>query len=168
MGPGSKQALDACMVSYYGTRSNILNVTRQIRGLSRSGAYQDSVGLLKSIPGIGALTAMTILTELETMERFGPLDRLCGFIGLVPSTNDPGDNDKAGDIAPRGHSVLRGAIIESAWVAARVGPALAKCYHEYCRRMDGNKAIIRIAKKLVGRIRYVLKNKKKYVCGAVK
>jgi transposase len=168
MGQGSKQTLDAYMVSYYGIRSNILNVTKQIRGLSKSDAYQDNVGLLKSIPGIGIITSMTILTELETMERFGPLDKLCGFIGLIPSTNSSGDNDKAGDITPRGHSVLRSAIIESAWVAARVDPVLAKSYHEYCKRMDGNKAIIRIAKKLVGRIRYVLKNKKDYVCEAVK
>ncbi len=63
-----------------------------------------------------------------------------------------------GDITPRGHSVLRGAIIESAWMAARIDPALNKSYHEYCSRMEPNKAIIRIARKLLSRIRFVLKN----------
>ncbi len=63
-----------------------------------------------------------------------------------------------------GHSILRSAIIESAWVAARYDPALIKSYNELCRRMEPNKAIIRIARKLLNRIRYVLKEKKAYEC----
>ena len=73
-----------------------------------------------------------------------------------------------GGITRRGHSFLRSAIIESAWMAARIDPALTKSYHDYCKRMEPNKAIIRIARKLLSRIRYVLKNKKAYVCSVVK
>jgi transposase len=111
---------------------------------------------------------MTLLTELETMSRFSNIDRLCGFIGLVPSTHSSGDKDKVGDITPRGHHVLRNALIESAWVAVRIDPALMKSYHEYCKRMEPNKAIIRIAKKLLSRIRFVLKNNQAYVCSVIK
>jgi transposase len=105
---------------------------------------------------------MLFLTELETIDRFGNNDHLCGLIGLVPSTASSGENDKVGDITPRGHHLLRSAIIESAWVAVRIDPALSKSFHDYCRRMEANQAIIRIAKKLLSRIRYVLKNKTMY------
>jgi transposase len=124
--------------------------------------------LLCSIPGIGLLTAMIILTEIEIINRFANLDQLCGFIGLVPSTHSTGDHEVVGEITPRGHSVLRTAIIESAWMAARLDPALNKCYHDYCRRMEPNKAIIRIARKLTSRIMFVLKNNQPYVCSVVK
>lgn len=121
-----------------------------------------------TIPGIGLITAMSILTELENIERFNSLDRLCSFIGLVPSTNSSGDTERTGDITSRGNRVLRAALVESAWVAARTDPALATSYNQYCKRMNPNKAIIRIAKKLLSRIRYVLKNKQPYVLSVIK
>lgn len=144
-------------------RATILDLTKQVQKLSQTESYQNDVNLLKSLPGIGVLTAMTILTELETIQRFSNLDKLCCYIGLVPSTSSSGEEEKIGDITPRGHSVLRNAIIESSWTAIRHDPVLLKSYLDYCKRMDSNKAIIRIAKKLLSRIKFVLKNKQPYV-----
>ena len=111
---------------------------------------------------------MTLLTELESIDRFASFDHLCSYVGLVPSTNSSGENEVVGELTPRGHPVLRSAVIESAWVAARLDPALNKSFNEYCKRMDSNKAIIRIARKLLSRIRFVLKNKKPYIFSVVK
>jgi len=163
-----KASLNVLLEQSKQLRASILQVTRQIRELAKSDRYKMQQELLRSIPGIGLLTAMIILTEIETINRFNSIDQLCGFIGLVPSTNTSGDHEIVGDITPRGHSVLRTAIIESAWMAARLDPALNKCYHDYCKRMEPNKAIIRIAKKLISRIRFVLKNNQPYVCSVVK
>jgi transposase len=149
-------------------RESLLRVTKQVRSMSQTEAYQENVKLLQSVPGIGLITAMTLLTELETMERFRNIDHLCGLVGFVPSTNSSGEKENVGDITPRGHNILRSAIIESAWVAARIDPALLICYRNYCKRMEPNQAIVRIAKKLLSRIRYVLKNKQPYVCSVVK
>jgi transposase len=163
-----KLSLNALIGESQHLRASILLITRQIRALSKTSCYKKRQELLCSIPGIGVLTAMIILTEIETIERFANLDQLCGFIGLVPSTNSSGDHEAVGDITPRGHSVLRSAIIESAWMAARLDPALNKCHHDYCKRMEPNKSIIRIARKLVSRIKFVLKNDQPYVCSVVK
>jgi transposase len=163
-----KQALQTFVLSSTHIRASVLQTTKHIIELSKTEFYKEQVALLRSIPGVGLITAMTLLTELESIDRFKNFDELCGFIGLVPSTNSSGDNDIIGDITPRGHGVLRSAIIESAWVAARFDPALLKSYHDYCKRMEPNKAIIRIARKLLNRIRFVLKNKKQYVCSVVK
>jgi transposase len=163
-----KDSLNALLVQSHHLRASVLQVTRQIRELSKTDRYKMQLVLLCSIPGIGILTAMIILTEIETINRFSNLDQLCGFIGLVPSTNSSGDLEVIGEITPRGHSVLRTAIIESAWMAARLDPALNKCYHDYCRRMEPNKAIIRIARKLTSRIMFVLKNNQPYVCSVIK
>lgn len=166
--PSGKASLNALLIQINHTRASVLLVTRQIRELAKSDRYRDRQKFLQSIPGIGILTAMIILTEIETIDRFANVDQFCGFIGLVPSTDSTGDHEVIGDITPRGHSVLRSAIIESAWVAARLDPALIKSYHDYCKRMEPNKAIIRIARKLISRIRFVLKNNQPYVCSVVK
>lgn len=166
--PSGKQSLQAIVASSTNLRLSVLQITRQITLLSRTEAYAEQVVLLRSIPGIGLLTAMAILTELETINRFESFDKLCGFIGLIPSTSSSGDKDIIGNMTRRGHSVLRSAIIESAWVAVRLDPVLIKSYNDYCKRMEPNKAIVRIAKKLLSRIRYVLKNKQAYVYSVLK
>jgi transposase len=163
-----KLSLIAIITSSKNLRDSILQVTSQIKELSKTNEYNEQVTLLRSIPGIGLMTAMTILTEIETINRFESFDKLCGFIGLIPSTHSSGEHDVVGDITPRGHSVLRKSIIESSWIAASIDPTLTKSYHNYCKRMEPNKAIIRIAKKLLSRIRYVLKNKQPYVYAVVK
>jgi transposase len=159
-----KEALLLLISECKNLRASIFKVNKQIRKLSQTANYQEQFTLLKSIPGIGLITAMTILTELETIDRFNNLDKLCGYIGLVPSTKSSGEKERSGDITPRGHGVLRSAIIESSWIAIKYDPALIKCYLTYCKRMDSNKAIVKIAKKLLSRIRFVLANKKPYEC----
>jgi transposase len=162
-----KEALNVLITECKNLRSSILRITKQVRQLSQTDPYQEYVILLRSIPGIGLLTSMIILTELETINRFKNIDKMCGYIGLVPSTKSSGEKEKTGDITPRGHSVLRTAIIESSWTAIRNDPSLMRSYLSYRQRMDENKAIVKIAKKLLSRIRYVLINKKPYKCSVV-
>jgi len=163
-GGSGKESLQVLISECKNLRTLIFKVTKQIRELSQSATYQEEVYLLKSVPGIGIITAMTILTELETLDRFKNLDKMCGYIGLVPSTKSSGEKEKSGNITPRGHGVLRNAVIESSWTAIRKDPSLLKSYLIYCKRMDSNKAIIKIAKKLLSRIRFVLANNKPYEC----
>jgi transposase len=162
-----KEALNVLISECKNLRTSILNITKQVRRLSQTETYQGRVVLLRSIPGIGLLTAMIILTELETIRRFRNIDKMCGYIGLVPSTKSSGEKEKTGDITPRGHNVLRTAIIESSWTAIRNDPSLMKSYVSFIKRMDENKAIVKIAKKLLSRIRFVLTNNKPYICSIV-
>ena len=136
--------------------------------MSLSETYANHIELLRSIPGIGILTAMIILTEIEAINRFDNFDKFCSFIGLVPTTHSSGEKDIIGEITHRGNNFLRSAIVECAWIAVRKDITLNKSYHDYCRRMEPNKAIIRISRKLLNRIRYVLKNNQPYVYSLVK
>ena len=143
-------------------RTKLLELQRELRKIAKQEKYIEQIKWLTSIPGIGIISAMTLLSELESIIRFKSLDRLCSYVGLVPTTNSSSDNDRVGSITPRSNRILRGVIIESAWVAIRNDPALALSYSNLCKRMKPNKAIIRIAKKLLNRIRYVLKNQTEY------
>lgn len=149
-------------------RDMLLDVTRHIRELSKTNAYAQNVKLLTSIPGIGLITAILLIVELENVCRFKSLDQLCSYVGLIPSTNSSGDKEIIGEITSRGHSTLRTAIIESAWITMKNDPALLMTYSKLCKRMEPNKAIVRIAKKLLNRIRFVLKNNQEYVKSVVK
>lgn len=143
-------------------RGLLLKTTRQVRELSRSTLYTKRVKLLMGIPGIGCLTAMIILTELEEIARFKELDKLCSYVGLIPNVSGSGENERVGDITKRSNKMLRTVLVESSWTAIRKDPALTLKYNELRGRMKANKAIIRIARKLLNRIRYVLINEQEY------
>jgi len=143
-------------------RALLLRLNRQIRELSHTNEYRRNFELLISVPGIGPLTAMKLLTELESVDRFTSLDQLCSYVGLVPSTHSSGENRTDNGITTRRNSSIRGALIESAWIAIRNDPALLAFYQKHCKAMNGNKAIVRVAKKLLSRIRHVLQNQEPY------
>ena len=148
-------------------RKKLLQVNRQFRLLAKDSVYSKKIQQIRSIPGIGLIIALTFISELETMERFKNLDKPCSYIGLIPSTFSSGEKEVVGNITRRANKPLRSAIVEAAWVAIRHDPALALKYNELRSRLEPNGAIIRIAKKLLNRIRYVLKNEQEYVMSVV-
>lgn len=139
-----------------------LDVITKIRHLSKTEKYSKNVTLLTSIPGIGIITAMIILTEIDTINRFNTLDNLCSFIGLIPRVHSSGDKEIIGEITNRGNKHLKKCLVESAWMTVRLDIALMMNFKDYCKRMEANKAIIKITRKLVNRIRFVLKNQERY------
>lgn len=144
-------------------RSDLLEANRALRDLSQKPRYKNRVGLIRSVPGIGLINAMVFLTELGDIGRFKCLDQLCNYVGLIPNIYSSSDTVHVKGITRRCNHTLREALIESAWCAARKDPALYMAYKEYLKRMNHNKAIIKIARKLLSRIRYVLLNQQKYV-----
>jgi transposase len=154
-------------LKHYRTRVAYLN--REFRKLARQERYKEKVQLLTSIHGIGTLTAMILLLELVEINRFKNLDKLASFVGLIPGEHSSGDDDDITNtnITPRSHHYLRSILIEAAWIAVSKDPALTMCYYELTKRMKGKEAITRIAKKLLNRIRYVLKNNQPYVTAVI-
>jgi transposase len=145
----------------------ITAINRSIILLSRQDEYGEAVRRLRTVPGISTLTAMILLTELSELARFATLDRLASYVGLIPDTKASGETERIGQMTHRRNSQLRAVLIEAAWVAARKDPVLLLAFHEYCKRMRKTKAIVKIARRLLNRIRYVLKNQSEYVPGVV-
>lgn len=163
----SKMVLDSIIETVEHLRSRLLEINRQLRKLEKEGRYSDTIALLRTVPGVGLIMSMTIITELENIERFGTIDKLCSYVGLVPLTNSSGESEKVGNIISRSNKQLRSMLIESSWIAIRQDPALMMRYSELRKRMEANKAIIKIAKKLLSRIKHVLKNNEPYEKGVV-
>jgi len=143
-------------------RKRVLESTRLVRKLAQTDAYSKKVELIRSIPGIGQVNAMVILTELGDIQRFANFDHLCSYAGLTPDTAGSGDKKKDRGITHRCNNRLRTALIESSWMIISKDPAMLMMYSQYCRKMNKNQAIIRIGKHLLSRIKYVLIKQEKY------
>ena len=164
---GLKQALEIAVDEYLAIRVLVLKATMYMRQLSVQSLLQPVQKLLQSIPGIGLINAMITHTEIMDMRRYPTLDAVCNDVGIVPDTEDSGDIKKEKGITHRCNHYLRPAIVESSWSITRKDPAMLMKYKQYCQRMPENKAIIKIAKHLLSRIRYVWLQQKEYVIGVV-
>jgi transposase len=144
-------------------RQLILRTTRAIRSLACSERYVPSVEHLTSIPGVSILVAMIFLTEIVDIERFRTLDHLASFVGLVPGERSSGEEKTDPGITHRKNPHLRWVLMESAWVAIRHDPSLALAFTKLAARMPKTQAIVRIARKLLNRIRFTLKQQQDYM-----
>ena len=160
-------SLDLLIQSYEQTRKMVLAATKQVRGLSGQERYKEKIKLLRSIPGIGQIAALLFTTEIGDINRFKTFDQLCDYIGLVPNVYGSGERETNLGLTNRGHHKLRETIIEASWVAIRLDPAMTMAFNEFTKTMKKNKAIIKIGRKMINRIRFVMKNQSEYVMAVV-
>jgi transposase len=150
-------------------RKELLSICNDIRKLMRSKKYNKLYYLLRSVTGIGPLTAAALLTEIGDMNRFTSFYHLNSFIGLMPMEHSSGEKELKGRITVRKHRQLRSDLVECAWTAKRTDPALALYYSEQIKRgKNGKAAIVKVARKLLSRIRYVWLSGQPYQTAVVK
>jgi transposase len=137
-------------------RQLLLKVEKQLSDMMATEKYKARFELLRSVPGIGRTIATLCVLEIGDIKRFKSFDQLNDFIGLCPDTADSGETERCRGITIRRHKQLRSNLIEAAWQAIRIDPALLERYQQLTKTMRGNRAIVRIARKLLRRMRAVM------------
>lgn len=119
----------------------------------------------RSVGGFGVLTARELSNELGDMRQFGNERRLFSFTGLTPQEFSSGEHQRQGPISRQGRSRLRALLVEAAWRALKKDRALATCFARLSARMGKKRAIVAVARKLIGRVRAALRKGELYQCG---
>jgi transposase len=163
-----RQALDYQIRQMEFMRKELLSISNEIRKIMREQRYKTNYYLLRTIPGIGPLTAASILVEIGDVKRFNTFSHLNSFIGLLPMEHSSGQSENKMSLTVRKHRQLRSDFVESAWTAKRTDPAMALYFDQQIKRKDSKVVIIKIARKLLNRVRYVLLNQQPYEFGIVK
>ena len=163
-----KLTLENLIESLRKERQILVKVVRDLRGVVKENdRVRKIVKLLETVPGIGFITAVTIYAEIMDINRFNKFDSLSCLVGFSPATDSSGEKEIIVGLSNQQNKYLRSMLIESAWTAIRKDPALTQAYGKLVIRMGAQKAIVRIAKKLLNRIMYVWKNEKEYVIAVV-
>jgi len=159
-----QDAFSSLILSFEYHREQILVLSRQIRVRMRE--YDNELyNLLKTVSGIGPLTSSALITVLGDIIRFPHINHLSSFVGLVPRVKQSGETSYNGGMTFRCNEYLRTLLIESSWQAIRQDPALMQYYQQHLINNKGQKVIVKVARKLLNRIRYVMKNRQPYVTG---
>jgi transposase len=121
--------------------------------------------IYRSVPGIGWLSARVLCNELGDMRQFANVRALYSFTGLTPGEYSSGDKVQRGHISRQGSSRLRHLLVESAWMAIRKDRLLRESFENIAGRAGKKRAIVAIARKLVGKLRAAIRDNKLYECG---
>lgn len=160
--PPATDYLRLCLTELEEHRRRLVEIMRLLRKYCRQKEHKDQIRSLMSVPGIGFVLAVTLYTELMTMDRFATRDQLAAYVGLVPSITSSDDHEVNHGLTCRHNAYLRYLLVEAAWVAIRKDTRLLQTFTQLTKRMNKQKAIIRIAKKLLNRIRAVWKQQTVY------
>ncbi len=74
---------------------------------------------LQAVRGIAFVSAVTLVSELGDLQRFGSARQLMAYLGLVPSEHSSGLTQRRGSITKSGNSHARRILVEAAHHAPR-------------------------------------------------
>jgi len=113
---------------------------------------------LTSIKGIGDTGASILLSTIGNIEDFADEGKLAAYFGIVPRVSNSNETERSGRITKRGCKLGRTALVQCALIAARYSPYLQAYYRRIAAHRGTGKAIIALARKLLGIIYKTLKN----------
>jgi transposase len=105
--------------------------------------------LLDTIPGVGALLALTIASEIGDVTRFASARKLVGYSGLTPRIKQSGKSDRTGPLTKAGPRVLRWAAVEAAQSAWRNSNPWHPLYTRVANRDGKGQAKAAVARKIL-------------------
>ena len=152
----------------------ILLMLEQIHTLQeKCGALEEQIGALlqqfdttlTTIPGIGAILAATILSEIGDISRFSSADKLAAYIGVDPAVNQSGEFVGTHvHMSKRGSPYLRRAVWMASVGAVQRDPMFKAYYEKKAAEGLRYMSIIgHVTKKMTAVIYAIMRDNKAYV-----
>lgn len=127
---------------------------------NKSSAQQEAI--YRSTPGLGNISAKALSRELGDLQQFHNNKGIYSYLGLTPSESSSGERRKQGGISHCGRPYLRHLMIEVAWRSVAKDKELAYKFERLSHRRGKKRAIVAIARVLIGRIRTCFKKGEMY------
>jgi len=156
-----RQQVETYLLLYEKLQEQIKPLTKTVRALVKE---NHTAQLLMTIPGIGPITAMFIVAEVEDISRFRSYRNLASYAGLVPSLDASAGKEKMGRITKQGSRYLRTALVEAAQAAARMQSSRLRVFFRRRIVKTGyQKAVVATAHKILQYAFYVWKYQTPYM-----
>jgi transposase len=117
---------------------------------------------LSSIPGVGAITALTWALEIADAKRFSSSADVMSYCGLTSALKSSAGKEQRGPISKQRNAWLQTTLIEAAKLAPRWNPQLAEVHERELARGHRNRATLAVARKLAAYLLSVDKSGKPF------
>jgi transposase len=130
-------------------------VARLERDLRARAKPDPRVTALTALPGVGWITAMTLVAEIGDISRFATARKLCAWAGLTPQVRNSDRTVRHGHITKQGSAAVRWVLTEAAQ-RAKTQPPFTRFYAECVHRRGKQIATVAVARKLLARCFHIL------------
>lgn len=117
---------------------------------------------LKTIPGVGDISALMLIAELGDVTRFRSARAVGGYLGLVPRLYASSDTRRLGRITKQGSGLMRRILVQDAWMAIKVSPTFRAKYNGIMKRRGKKTAAVAIARMIAEIAFRILKDKTEF------
>ncbi len=126
--------------------------------------YPREYTILKSVPGIGNIAAITLIAEIGNFRDFISGNKLASWIGIVPKVYQSANHIVKCSITKRGSRIARWIMTEVAHAAIRQRKNVFREWYEEKKAVIGSgKAIIAVARKMTTIIWHLIVNDEEFI-----
>ncbi len=122
---------------------------RTIGELVQRELFREVYAILLSFPGVGLITAATVLAEIGDFRRFEGAKAIGRYAGLNPRVYASGGKQRIGHIAKTGSADLRWILQQAAWTAIRTDDSVRRVFLRIAKRSGRKAAAVAVARKLL-------------------
>ncbi len=140
----------------------------KLKDLCQKDRYCRAVESKQSCPGVGWLSAIRFTLEWGDMSRFTDGKKMASFTGLTCREYSTGDTIHRGRITCQGNGYVRAWLLQCAWRAIKLDPALLNKFQRVWKNSGSKKkAIVAVARKLAVRMRAIDINQQSYAVAVI-
>lgn len=148
-------------------RARLAAANKTLREFAKQASLseKEARAVLKSMPCMGVVTIDVVLAELGDYSRFSSEREVMSYAGLVPGLRESNGKTKQLGITKQGSRLLRWAMIELAWRMVGKSRLWGRRFHHLEKRAGSKKAIVAMARRLLGAVFAMLRTGKRYAWG---
>lgn len=154
-----------CLMNLLETLAHLQKTLGQVGNEIHASAKEDEEAKrLESIPGIGYFSALLILREIGTVERFPSVKKLIAYSGLAPGLSSSGGKTYSRGITKEGNKYLRWILIQAASsiIRSKKDRRLMRLYTRIQHRRNSKIAKVALAKEILTIAYFMLRKKESY------
>ncbi|MFB6350581.1 MAG: transposase, partial [Bradymonadaceae bacterium] len=126
--------------------------------------FEGWIELLKTVPGIGLLSAMVFVLELGDIRRFDTAEEFSSYLGLIPGEWSSGNTQAKRSMTRWGNRRARTVLVEASWKLIGKDGRMREVYERIKAKRGSGRAICAVARRLGLAIRAMIRDQKPYQC----
>ncbi len=103
-----QHAIVALLIPLKAVFKQLENLDDRLEVLARA---DERVRLLETVPGVGPITALAFIAEIDNASRFKNSRNVAAYLGLTPSQYSSGETSKQGRISKQGSPMVRTLLV---------------------------------------------------------
>jgi transposase len=149
----SRETIERCQKTEYALVSS----------LERDPLLKERVRRLRTVPGVGPITALHWALEMGDISRFRSIKQAVSYCGLCGDERSSADKVMRMPLSKQRNKHIQHVLVEAAKLAPRLSPELALVHQRAMQKGNRNRATLAVARKMAAWLLAVDREKREFI-----